>query len=85
MSFFFKLLLRTFDVVGQLRPYHIAMQDESGRQDSREMERFWNLQLTKFVNHNGAKIVDVCVLNVNELTEARTKMEAGKICIRAAQ
>ena len=47
------------------------------RQDSVEMERFWNLQLSKFVNHNGAKMVDVCVLNANKLTEARTKMEVG--------
>ena len=29
-----------------------------------------------FVNHNGAKMVDVW--NVNKLTEARTKMEVGK-------
>ena len=50
-----------------------AMQDELPRQDSMEMERFWNLQHSKFVNHNGAKIVDVW--NVNKLTEARTKME----------
>ena len=50
--------------------------DESARRDSVEMERFWNLQHSKLVNHNGAKMVDVW--NVNKLTEARTKMEVGK-------
>ena len=52
-----------------------AMQDESARQDSVQMERFWNLQLSKFVNHNGAKMVDVCVWNVKKHTKARTEME----------
>ena len=50
-----------------------------------EMERFWNLQLSKFVNHNDAKMVDVCVLNINKLIEARTKMEVGKLRVIAAQ
>ena len=50
-----------------------VMQDESARQDS--VEGFWSLQLSKFVNHNGAKMVEVCVWNVNKLTEARTKMD----------
>ena len=50
-----------------------------------EMERFWNLQLSKFVNHNDAKMVDVGVSNVNKLTEARTKMEVGKLRVIAAQ
>ena len=50
-----------------------------------EMERFWNLQLSKFVNHNDAKMVDVCVLNINNLIEARTKMEVGKLRVIAAQ
>ena len=62
-----------------------AMQDESPRQDNVEMERFWNLQLSKFVNYIGAKMVDVCVWNVNKLTEARTKMEVGKLRTSAAQ
>ena len=44
------------------------MQDESARQDSVEMEMYWNLQLSKFVNHNGVKMVDICVWNVNKLT-----------------
>ena len=48
-----------------------------------EMEKFWNLQHSKFVNHNGAKMVDVW--NVNKLTEARTKMEVGKLRTSAAQ
>ena len=41
-SVFFKLLLRTFDVVRQLRPLTMPWQtmDESARQDSVEMERF---------------------------------------------
>ena len=41
------------------------------------------LQHSKFVNHNGAKMVDVW--NVNKLTEARTKMEGGKLPTKAAQ
>ena len=36
--------------------------------DSVEIESFWNLQRSKFVNLNGAKMVDVW--NVNKLTEA---------------
>ena len=60
-----------------------AMQDESARQDS--VEGFWNLQLSKFVNHNGAKMVEVCVWNVNKLTEAQTKMEVGRLRTRATQ
>ena len=60
-----------------------AMQDESARQDS--VEGFWNLQLSKFVNHNGAKMVEVCVWNVNKPTEARTKMEVGRLRTRATQ
>ena len=62
---------------------HAVMQDESGsRHDSVEMKKFWNL--SKFINHNGAKMVDVRVLNVNKLTEGWTKMEVGKLCVRAA-
>ena len=41
------------------------------------------LQHSKFVNHNGAKMVDVW--NVNKLTEAQTKMEVGKLRTKAAQ
>ena len=51
--------------------------------DSVEMERFWNLQHSKFVNYNGTKMVDAW--NVNKLTEARTKMEVGKLRTKAAQ
>ena len=51
----FKLLLRNFDVVRQLRPCHAR---RSARQASVEMGRFWNLQLSKFVNHNGAIMID---------------------------
>ena len=85
--FFFKLLLRTFDVVRQLQPCHARRVStlQSVRQDSVEMERFWNLQLSKFVNHNGNKMVDVCIWNVNKLTEARTKMGVGKLRTSAAQ
>ena len=46
--------------------FNHAMQDESAKQDSVEIERFWNLQRSKFVNYNDAK-----------LTDARTKMEVG--------
>ena len=43
-----------------------------------KMERFWNLQRSQFVNHNGAEMVDE--LNVNKLiAEAQTKMEVGKL------
>ena len=53
------------------------MQGESARQDSVDMERIWNLQHSKFVNHNGAKMVDIW--NVNKLTKARTKVEVYKV------
>ena len=46
--------------------FNHAMQDESAKQDSVEIERFWNLQRSKFVNYNDAKF-----------TDARTKMEVG--------
>ena len=52
---YFQTAMRAFDVVRQLRSCHGIRE----RQESVEMERFWNLQLSKFVNHNGAKIVDV--------------------------
>ena len=41
------------------------------------------LQYSKFVNQNGAKMVDLW--NVNKLTEARTKMEVGKLRTKAEQ
>ena len=41
------------------------------------------LQHSKFVNQNGAKMVDTW--NVNKLTEAWTKMEACKLRTKAAQ
>ena len=47
------------------------------------MERFWNLQHSKLVNHNGAKMVDVW--NVNKLTEAQTEMEVTKLWTKAVQ
>ena len=40
-------------------------------------------QHSKFVNQNGAKMVDAW--NVYKLTEAWTKMEAGKLRTKAAQ
>ena len=52
-------------------------------QENVEMERFWNLQHSKFVNHNNPKMVDVW--NVKKLTEARTKMEVGKLRTKATQ
>ena len=60
-----------------------AMQDESARQDRVEMERFWNLQHSKFVNHIGPKMVEVW--DFNKLMEARTKMEVGKLRTKASQ
>ena len=45
-----------------------TMPSKRSQQDSVEMEKFWNLQHSKFVNHNGAKMVDVW--NANKLTEA---------------
>ena len=74
MSFFFKLLLRTFDVVRQLRPCH-ARQVNKTRQRGNG----------KVLNSACAKMVDVCVRNVNKHTKARTKMEPGKLWTRAAQ
>ena len=43
------------------------------------------LESAALVNHNGDKMVDVCVWNVNKLTEARTKMEVGKLRTKAEQ
>ena len=77
---FFKLLLRTFNVVQQLQPCHAR---QVCKKDRVEMERFWNLQHSKFVNHNGAKMVDIW--NVNKLTEAWTKMEVAKLWTKAVQ
>ena len=51
--------------------------------DSVEMERFWNLQHSKFVNDNGTKMVDIW--NVNKLADTRTKMEVGKLRTKTAQ
>ena len=51
--------------------------------DSVEIRRFWNLQHSKFVNHNGAKMVDVW--NVNKLTGTRTEIEVGKLRAKAAE
>ena len=62
-----------------------AMQDDSVRQGNVEMEGFWNLQPSKFVNHNGTKMIYVCVWNVNKRTKARTKIEVSKLQTRAAQ
>ena len=77
---FLKLLLRTFDVVQQLQPCNAR---RVCKKDSMEMERFWNLQHSKLVNHNGAKMVDVW--NVNKLTEAQTEMEVAKLWTKAVQ
>ena len=44
-----------------------------------------NRKLSKFVNHNVAKTINLCVWNVNKLTEAQTKMEVGKLWTRATQ
>ena len=41
------------------------------------------LQHSNFVNHNGTKMVDIW--NVNKHTEARTKMEVGKLRTKTAQ
>ena len=51
--------------------------------DSVEMERFWNLQHSKFLNYNGTKMVDAW--NANKLTEEQTRMEVGKLRTKAAQ
>ena len=77
MSFFFQLLLRILDVVRQLRPCNTSHQDRV------ETERFWNLQRSKYINHNGAKAIDKW--NVNKLSVARIKMEIGKLRTRVAQ
>ena len=72
-----KLLHRIFDVAQQLRPC------KTSHKDSVEMKRLWNLQRSKFGNHNRAKMVDVW--NVNKLTDERTKMEVGKLRTRVSQ
>ena len=77
---FFKLLLRTFNVVQQLQLCHAR---QVCKKDSVKMEKFCNLQDSKLVNHNGAKMVDVW--NVNKLTEAWTKMEVAKLRTKAVQ
>ena len=41
---FFKLLVRLFDVVGQLWQYKTI------QQDSVEMQRLWNLDRSKYLN-----------------------------------
>ena len=68
--FFFKLLLRIFDAVWQLRlstmQHELSNQGKCGN-----------------VNYNGSKMIDRW--NVNKLTAARTKMEVGKLRTRVAQ
>ena len=64
--FFFKLLLRVFNVVQQLRS--TAWKWKGSIICSAALER----SHSKFVNQNGAKMVDL------KLTEARTKIEARK-------
>ena len=61
----------------------IPMPCKTSQQDSVEMERFWNLQRSNFVNHNGAKMIEVS--NSNKLTEVRTKMEVVKLRTTVAQ
>ena len=77
MSIFLKLLLRIFNVAPHLLPC------KTSQQDSVEIETFWNLQRSKFVSHNGAKMVNVW--NVSKLTAARMEMEVGKLQTRVAQ
>ena len=52
-----------------------TMARKTSQQDSVEMERSWNLQRSKFVNHNSAKKVDVS--NVNKLTKHGPKWKSG--------
>ena len=76
----YKLLLRIFDVVQQLQPLPIC---NTCHQDRVEVERFWNLQRSKYVNHNDTKMIDRW--NVNKLTAARTKKEVDKLRTRVVQ
>ena len=56
-------------------------QCNTSHQDSVEMERFWNLQHSKY--HNGAKMTERW--NVSKLTAARTKMEVLKLRTKVTQ
>ena len=79
MFFFFKLLLRNFDVVRQLRPCNTRHQDSV---DSCKWKDSGICRL-KYINHKGAKMINRW--NVNKITAPRTKMEVGKIRTRAGQ
>ena len=74
---FFKLLLRIFDVVGQIR-----LCKTSQRGNEKVLE-FANGDVRNTLIYNGTKVIDVW--NVNKLTPAWTKMEGGKIRTRVAQ
>ena len=77
-DFFSKLLLRIFDVVRHLRPCNTS------HQDSVEMERFWNLQRSKYVNHNGAimKNLELVIYLISvscDLSEFARSLETTKL------
>ena len=63
------------------------MQEESARQRGNgkalDLIYIYSLQNSKLVNYNGANIVDVG--NANKITDARTKMEVGKLRTRVAK
>ena len=77
MSFFFQTATENLRCCSTTS----TMPCKTSQQGRVEMERVWNLQLSEFVNPNGAKMVDVW----NKLTEPRTRMEVGKLLTRAAQ
>ena len=78
MYFFFKLLLRIFDVVGQM-----WLCKTSQRRNKKFLE-FANGDVRNTLIYNCTKRIDVW--NINKFTPARTKMEAGgKIRTRVAQ
>ena len=65
----------------------LTMQEESARQCGNgkvlDLIYIYSLQNSKLVNYNGANIVDVW--NANKITDARTKMEVGKLRTRVAK
>ena len=69
MSFFFKLLLRIFDVAGQFDQYESARERGNGK-----VLEFATFKIRKSII---TKMIDV--RNVDKLTAARTKMKVGKL------
>ena len=85
MSFFFQTAARDL----RCCLTSLTMQEKSARQrgNGKVLDLIYiyiySLQNSKLVNYNGANIVDVW--NANKITDARTKMEVGKLRTRVAK